>query len=54
MDHRTLVLRREALAELTTADLTRVAGGWTPACHITLDTCLSLDECPTIPLRNCL
>ena len=51
---RTLVLRREALAELGLGELGRVAGGNTPGCHITLYPCQSVHECLTVPVGVCL
>lgn len=52
---RRLVLRREALAALTTTEMEAVAAGiasptWSPSC---MNDCISLDRCPTLPLRDC-
>lgn len=58
---RTLSLRREALADLSTEELGTVAGASvSPSCVDctryncpTFQTCLSLDRCPSIPIRDC-
>ena len=59
---RRLGLRREALAELTAGEMAVVAGASvSPSCYDctryncpTLDgNCLSIDRCPSIPIRDC-
>ena len=50
---RRLALRRESLTLLTSNEMDAVAGGsptWQPSC---MNNCISLDRCPTIPIRDC-
>lgn len=52
---RRLTLRREALAALTTREMESVAAGvpsptWQSSC---MNDCVSLDRCPTLPIRDC-
>ncbi|HEU0130735.1 MAG TPA: hypothetical protein VFQ85_07065 [Mycobacteriales bacterium] len=52
---RTLHLKRETLAELTSPELASVAGGTHVGCAAT-DGCthgLSFDRCPTVPVTQC-
>jgi len=59
---KSLSLKREALTELTSADLTAVAGAQALLTHATCGTCgvtdycthgASFDQCPTIPINEC-
>ena len=67
MRKRTLSLKREALADLTTSDLTVVAGGQQQLLtHVTCGTCtwvipaiptdycFSLAQCRTLPVNDCI
>lgn len=51
---RRLALRREALSALSTYEMEAVAAGasptWQPSC---MNDCLTLDRCPTVPVREC-
>lgn len=52
---RRLALRRESLNALTTPEMEALAAGvpsptWQPSC---MNDCLSLDRCPTLPIRDC-
>ena len=58
-----LSLKREALAELSTADLVAVAGGQQELTHLTCgtctslvpsDNCFSLEQCRTLPVNDCI
>ena len=55
--NRRLTLKREAASELTSDDLTAIAGGQALT-HTTCGLCLtqvwSYDRCPTTPLNDCL
>ena len=55
---RKLTLKREALSELSTGDLTAVAGGQQALTHATCGLCLtqvwSYDNCPTTPVNYCI
>ena len=51
-----LRLRRETLAALTDEQLVGVAGAGTHPpflCTATCWNCMSLDQCPTVPVREC-
>ena len=58
MRNRTLSLKREALAELSSTELVSVAGGYALthlSCNLT-DACghgISFDHCPSIPINDC-
>lgn len=52
---RRLALRRETLSPLTTPEMEALAAGlpsptWHPSC---MNNCVSLDQCPTLPVRDC-
>ena len=55
---RKLTLKRESLADLSSDDLTAVAGGQQELTHATCGLCLtqvwSYDNCPTTPINYCL
>lgn len=59
---RTLVLKKETLAELTTAELGSVAGGaltprcptFEPGCRIPTDHCVSVTDCVSQAIDPCL
>ena len=59
MRHRTLSLKREALAELSATELVSVAGGQQELTHLGCDLTdgcghgITFDYCPTFPLRDC-
>lgn len=51
---RTLSLARDVLAELTTGELSAVAGGRAEALPPTFDECPLTGPYPTLPINDCL
>ena len=43
-----LVLKKEALTELTPEEMSSVAGGWTPWCPFFIELTEMLDEIPSL------
>ncbi len=63
MRNRTLTLKRETLADLSSDELVAVAGGQAQLTHDTCVTCnvtyrcthgYSFDSCRTVPVNDCL